>query len=367
MKIVLVLPTLCCAWATSPLWAQPQKPVVSIYEMQDNTRTEPDPRQTSQSGYSSRYGEVASRRYGEVVPQSSQNAVRQPSRLSMQIQDMLAQAIVATNKFSVIERTQLRYLSNEQLKARSGLVTTNSPGRIGGFEGADFLIYGTINQAITERKTHTQTTENKNYGISVLGSFLSGGQQQSQPKQFSQSCVYDVFTLSINIKITDARTGEVRYSSPVDQDGITATNCPGVPTSTVADIQRRSSRALAFNLVTAIHPMQVASINSNGHFVVNYGEGSLALQELLAFYSKGAEILDPATGERIGNDEVLIGLAEVSEVNVKFSKAIPVYGFGTPASVGSIVRKATPQLTQEWEQMKANAQAEADAPKRKKR
>jgi curli biogenesis system outer membrane secretion channel CsgG len=359
MKIVLMLPALCCALATSPLWAQQQKPVVGIYEMQDNTRTEPEPRRASQSGYS--------RRYEEAVSQSSQSTLRQPSQLSMQIQDMLAQAIVATNKFSVIERSQLRYLINEQLKARSGLVTTNTPGRIGGFEGVDYLIYGTINQASTERKTHTQTTENKNYGLSVLGSFLSGGQQSSQPKQFTQSCLYDLFTLSINIKITDARTGEVRYSSPVDQNGITATNCPGVEASTVADVQRRSSRDLAFNLVTAIYPMQVASILSNGHFVVNYGEGSLAPQELLAFYSKGAEILDPATGERIGNDEVLIGLAEVSEVNVKFSKVIPVYGFGTPASVGSIARKATPQLTQEWEQMKANAKAEAEAPKRKKR
>lgn len=64
-----------------------------------------------------------------------------------QLTQMLETAIAATSKFRVVERNSLGKLVGEQARARSGLVTSNTAGKVGGFEGADFLIYGSITSA----------------------------------------------------------------------------------------------------------------------------------------------------------------------------------------------------------------------------
>lgn len=344
MKKISLLTAMALLVAATPVCAQQRKPVVAIYEMQDNTSPAPDPRYGRQSGYGNRY--QTQQREGDAGGTTTQ--------LSTQLQDMLAQAIVSTNKFVVIERSQLRVLVGEQMKARAGLVTTNTPNQIGGFEGADFLIYGAINQASSQVNTFTQAVDNKNYGLSVLGAFLGGG-GQAQPKQFTQTCRYQLVTLSLNIRIVDARSGQVRYSSPVDQKGITATDCPNVKPVTLADIYRTTAQQLAFKLVTAIYPMQVASTLPDSTLTINYGEGFLKPEDLVTVYSKGASIRDPATGEVIGNDEIKVGIAQVTEVNARFSKARPIYGYGDPPtilafvippSVGSIVRLSSEQELQ---------------------
>jgi curli biogenesis system outer membrane secretion channel CsgG len=351
--------------AASPVCAQQRKPVVAIYEIQDNTSPAPDPRYQRQSGYGNR----------NQTRQGNDEASGTATQLSTQLQDMLAQAIVSTNKFVVIERSQLRILVGEQLKARSGLVTTNTPNQIGGFEGADFLIYGAINQASSQVNTFTQAVDNKNYGLSVLGSLLGGG-GQAQPKQFTQSCRYQLVTLSLNISIVDARSARVRYSSPVDQQGITWTDCPNAKPDTLTDIYRKTAQQLAFKLVTAIYPMKVASSLPDSTLIINYGEGFLKPEDLVTVYSKGATIRDPETGEVIGNDEIKVGIAQVTEVTAKFSKAKPIYGYGdtptiltfvTPPSVGSIVRMSSEQELQPVAVALKKYQADLQKAQKKKR
>lgn len=346
MRKFLSISAISLLVAASPVCAQQRKPVVAIYEIQDNTSPAPDSRNQRQSGYSNRY-----------QTQQNSGASGAATQLSTQLQDMLAQAIVSTNKFVVIERSQLRILVNEQLKARSGLVTTNTPNQIGGFEGADFLIYGAINQASSQVNNFTQAVDNKNYGLSVLGALLGGG-GQAQPKQFTQACRYQLVTLSLNIRIVDARSGQVRYSSPVDQKGITWTDCPNVKPDTLetlTDIYRKTAQQLTFKLVTAIYPMKVASTLPDSTLIINYGEGFLKPEDLVTVYSRGATIRDPETGEVIGNDEIKVGIAQVTEVTAKFSKARPIYGYGDqptiltfaiPPSVGSIVRMSSEQELQ---------------------
>ena len=76
---------------------------------------------------------------------------------------MIETAIAQTSKFRVIERERLNTLVGEQARAKSGLVTTNRPGRIGGFEGADYLIYGSITSVSASNKT--------NIGASLIGGY----------------------------------------------------------------------------------------------------------------------------------------------------------------------------------------------------
>jgi len=62
---------------------------------------------------------------------------------------------------------------------------------------------------------------------------------------------------------------------------------------------------------------------------------------LMAVYSKGDPIRDPASGDIIGSTETKLGLIRVSDVAARMSKATPVTAFSMTPPVGSIVRLAS--------------------------
>src|ERR1700761_8573099 len=65
---------------------------------------------------------------------------------SQVLREMIETAVVNTGKFRIMERSAqgTAILLDEQNRAKAGLVTSNTPGKIGGFEGVDFKVYGTI-------------------------------------------------------------------------------------------------------------------------------------------------------------------------------------------------------------------------------
>lgn len=238
---------------------------------------------------------------------------------------MIETAIASTSKFRVIERERLNKLVGEQARAKAGLVTSRNGGKVGGFEGADFLIYGSI--------TTISATNKADIGSTMLSGLFNKGQQAN--------CNNAVVTLGVDIKITDADSGEVKYVTRITETQKSAAACDGSAQVDLAVLLRSASEKVASGLVTAIYPIQIASVLGDGTVVLNYGEGTVLPGTLMAVYSKGAAIIDPATGESIGNDEVKLGFIRVSEVNGRISKAVPVSAFANALSIGAIVRPAT--------------------------
>ncbi len=240
---------------------------------------------------------------------------------------MIETSIVATNKFRVIERERLGKLLGEQTRAKAGLVTTNRPGKVGGFEGADFLIYGSI--------TNVAVSQKSDIGSSLLG-------QMFAPSGSNVSCKNAVATISIDIKITDADTGEVRYVRRIDETQKSAAVCNGETRVDTSLLLRSAADKIAAGLVTAIYPIQIAQVQADGTIVLNYGEGSIQPGATMSVFTKGDAIRDPATGEVLGNNETLLGLIQITDVTARFSKAMPVAGFDGAPPIGAIVRPATP-------------------------
>lgn len=240
---------------------------------------------------------------------------------------MIETSIAATNKFRIIERERLGKLIGEQARAKSGLVTTNRPGRVGGFEGADFLIYGSI--------TNVSVSQKSDVGASMLGSLFA-------PQGSSVSCSNTVATVSIDIKITDADSGEIRYVRRIDETLKSASACSGTAQIDTSVLLRSAADKIAAGIVTAIYPIQIATVQADGVYILNYGEGSVQPGATMSVFTKGEEFVDPATGEKLGNNETLLGLIRITDVTARFSKALPVAGFATAAPIGAIVRTATP-------------------------
>jgi len=241
---------------------------------------------------------------------------------------MIETAISSTSKFRVIERSRLNTLVREQAGAKAGLLTTNKPGRMGGFEGADYLIYGSITTVSVSNKT--------DIGASLLGGLISGSRNSNV------TCGNTIVTLGVDIKISDASSGEVKYVTRINESRKSAAVCGGTGQVDVAALLRSAAEKVASGLVTAIYPIQVAAVQADGTIVLNYGDGTVQAGQIYAIYTKGRSIIDPATGEAIGNDEQRVGFIRVTDVNGRISRAVAHVPFAAAPMVGSIARLANP-------------------------
>lgn len=247
------------------------------------------------------------------------------------LETMIQTSITQTGKFRVIER-DFGELDSEQALARSGKVTTNTPGRTGGYEGVDFIVYGTITSASGGR----QSDEGGNVGRAIFGHMIGVG--------LGGDCKKTVSTLAVDIKIVEHNTGEVKFAKQLTQRAASKTSCSGDSSLDLTSLLRDVANQTAMGLTTTMYPMKVAGVQGDGTFVLNYGEGALTPGLTLAVLGQGqgAGFVDPDTGVKLVSDETLLGLIRVSEVETRFSKAVPVSTFAAPPPAGSIVREATP-------------------------
>jgi curli biogenesis system outer membrane secretion channel CsgG len=235
---------------------------------------------------------------------------------------MIESAIASTGKFRLFERQQMGKLVGEQARGRGGMVTTNRPGKVGGFEGIDYLVYGSITSLSSKSAT--------NIGSSLLAGMLSG------KNGGTPNCQNTIATLALDIKITDADSGEIKYVTRIDESQKSAASCNGKGEIDSTALLRSAADRVATGLLTSIHPIQIAAVQGDGTVVLNYGQGAVQTGDVMAVFAKGLSIRDPSTGEVIGNDETRLGMIQISSVLGRLSKATMIGAF-TPA-VGSIVR-----------------------------
>jgi curli biogenesis system outer membrane secretion channel CsgG len=252
-------------------------------------------------------------------------------RRAAELSTMIETAITETGKFHVIERDSLNKIMDEQTRGNSGLVTTNTPGKVGGFEGVDYLVYGTI--------TTLGATTKADIGANFMNSLLTQRGRYGAPMT-SANCSNTYVTLGLDIKITDAHTGEVKYVNHLNETQKSATACGHVAQVDGAALFRTASEKIASGLVTSIYPIQVAAVQPDGQIVLNYGDGVVQVGEFVALFTKGTPIKDPSTGEVIANDETQLGYARIVSVSGRISRAVPASPMSAPPPVGTIARPA---------------------------
>jgi curli biogenesis system outer membrane secretion channel CsgG len=242
---------------------------------------------------------------------------------------MIMTATAATQKFRVMERQQLDVLVQEQQRAKGGLVTSRNGGAVGGFQGADYLIYGTI--------TSLSVTKRADFGA-ALGMALLAGDKNTQP----QNCYAGEVTLSLDVRIADGETGQIKYVKRIDEKKKAGTVCgEGVPQVNATELFRSAADKVATGLVTSVYPIKVANAQVDGTVMLNYGEGTVKLGDYLTIFRAGEAVIDPDTGRTIGSSEQRVGIVQITDVQSGFSKARPVAGFEGAAQTRDIARLAT--------------------------
>jgi hypothetical protein len=247
---------------------------------------------------------------------------------SKTLTQMMLTALASTQKFRVMEREQLDVLMQEQQRAKAGQVKSRNGGQMGGFEGADYLVYGTI--------TTLSATKKSNFGATLGMSMLSG--DNAQPT----NCYSGEVTLSLDIRIAEAATGQIKYVQRIDETKKAGTICgEGVPQTNATELFRSAADRVASGLVTTVYPIKVAAVQGDGSMTLNYGTGTMEISDYVTVFRPGEAVVDPDTGKSLGSSEEIVGIAQVTDVQTSFSKARPVAGFEFAAAARDIVRPST--------------------------
>lgn len=250
---------------------------------------------------------------------------------------MIETAIIGSGKFRIIERKRLATLLKEQGLGKSGMVTTNTKKKTGGFEGVDYLIYGTI--------TSISAINKSNMGDNMLRGLLGGNRSQAA------ECYNTRVRMEADIRITDTNTGEVRYATRISQEQESASVCGGGTQIDSAGLLRASADSIATGLVTTIFPIQVAAIQGDGTVILNYGAGALEIGDFLMIYGEATEIPDPSGTGTIKIDGEKIGAIQVTDVQTAFSRAAQVTPFAVPLSVGTVARPVEPAVVKAMQKL----------------
>ncbi|MGI9337392.1 MAG: CsgG/HfaB family protein [Gammaproteobacteria bacterium] len=245
---------------------------------------------------------------------------------------MLETAIVKTNKMAVYDREQLDPVFAEQLAGQAGL--TNRGGKLGGLDGVDYIVSGSITKFGGKQEESGISGE-------VLGLFGSGRGQGLLGQGVQQAKA--TWEMAVDIKIIDVSTGQIVAAETVESHIIaaSASNIAGLQSGEqkadyLSDVQRSVAREVAALIVQQKFPIRAISV-SDGVISLNYNDSVLSVGDCLNIYALGEGIIDPDTGESLGQEEVLAGAITVVETNNKFSKAEADGGF-TPKK-GMIARK----------------------------
>jgi curli biogenesis system outer membrane secretion channel CsgG len=262
------------------------------------------------------------------------------------LRQMIETTVVNTGKFRIMERGQqgMGVLVNEQSLAKQGMVTSNTPGKVGGFEGVDYKVYGTITTAGASTSRDVGASSAMQMGGAMarsLGGLFGGAVGNTMSA--NSNCTQSAASLAVDIRITDASTGELKYAKHVTQSDRGGTTCGGASQVDTAGLMRRAAERVSMGLVTMSYPVKVIDVDDDGKILLNYGEGLLEPGDVFALFTEGKEIVDPDTGAVLGHKEGLLGLVQIAEVTPKYSKATMVTPFAAPPAAGSVAREATPE------------------------
>lgn len=244
--------------------------------------------------------------------------------------DQLADALIQSGKFVVIERQTLEDVVTEQDLAASGRAAQSKTAQTGKLVPAQILIKG----AVTEFESETSGSST---GITFSGVSLGAKKTTAH--------------VAVVVRIIDTTTGQVLDSVRVE--GLAKASgtkiglgIKGVDLGTEGFKKTPLGKATQIAIDKAVLKIaeKLDKIPFEGKIIdikdkmiyTNMGQRNGVVPNSVFYaYAPGEEITDPDTGERLGSDKMKVGSIKITTVEEKFSKAI--YDTGGPFEKGYIL------------------------------
>ena len=162
-----------------------------------------------------------------------------------------------------------------------------------------------------------------------------------------RSATKRVFRFSIVAKIYDSTSGKLLGTADfqtgndefkqIQEDHNYSVKNGELSDEMMVAIARTMAEKIAIHVANVIFPITVLIKDDSG-VMINRGEGGgVAVGDTYNVFALGKQLVDPQTGEVLGNEEVNVGKVQITEVDPKFSKAKILEDSGI--NTGAILRK----------------------------
>lgn len=246
-----------------------------------------------------------------VKPVVAVESVQGPSGTEVPtLRTMIETAILATNRFTVMNSSEYDSMRASQGRCESGMVMArNGKCQKGQFVDPDYRISATVTSAGITRSINKMIYE----------------------------CNYAQAYISIDIRITDKSTGQIKSSGQIDIKGKNNSNCgrDAAPVeASLDDVVRPAADAIAARLVFASFPVEVLQMQSPTRVVLSYGQGVLQMKTKYDVFAPSETLKDSRgnsyqVDRKVGTVEI-ISVApgtSVGEVICTVAGAVPQVGF----------------------------------------
>jgi curli biogenesis system outer membrane secretion channel CsgG len=231
--------------------------------------------------------------------------------------------------FSVVERDKLNLVMKEQGLAAGGAVDPQTAARVGKILGVKYIVTGGID------KFAINTTRG---GIGGVGGNVTTADAAINLRF--------VDTTSAERVISIAATGQVKKGGGFIGGASLSREAEwGIASEAV----QKASQAVVAKLVTAEYldkvssaagagagiDMRVIKVDGNRAYINVGSTAGIKVGDTFRVFRRGEELIDPATGAKLGAEEKQTGTGVVTEVNEKFS----IMTLTGTAGAGDILKK----------------------------
>lgn len=224
--------------------------------------------------------------------------------------NQLIQFLAKSRKFNMLTRTQIDKAIAENKLTESYWAEPGQFKIMGKLLVADYLVTGVINRLETDA-----VSQNIDITGETLPRLVTTFKSQFQVIQSSTGKI--VLADQVKIKI---RLDEIRREIPaIERRYWTAADYKDL-------IFSKATTQVGNAILAGIYPIKVIKVSSTG-VVLNRGKGvGIEVGDRCQIVHQGEAIIDVDTGESLGGTEELVGLAEVTTVDGKFSQAQIISG-----------------------------------------
>ena len=243
------------------------------------------------------------------------------SEFGKSLRESLVSLLTASRKFAVVDETFAEDVTAAASKAAVSETSVQAALRQANKLGAQFLVTG-----IAE-------------GIRIVDHAVTIGNRTTQVRRA-------LGVLRIRVIRTDS--GQTVFATEAELE-----NIPDIALFS-AQVQQSvassAARLFSARILEAIYPIRVVSVSESGEVVIDRGGEGMVVGSRLSVFKQGKELFDPATGEKLGREEVRIGAVEVVRVLPKVSycklvsEAVEVGKDSICRIVPEMPHKASPEI-----------------------
>lgn len=215
----------------------------------------------------------------------------QNRRFTEVLNTQLLEQLVQSRRFAILDRQNTQELDKERALWSSEQTPLKEKVKLGQVLGMDYILVGQVRQAGMRRWTET---------VALTG--------ESEEKAETNS--------EVSYQLIEVATSQIKWSATVNQ------NLKG-PYITLA--ARKTADQITEQLLSNIYPMRVVGFDGS-RIILNQGGKTVPQGQCYEIYALGEKVVDPYTGDFLGQSETLTATVKITRVLPKMAYATVVRG-----------------------------------------